>query len=225
MKPRQTRILKSQAWTALASLFALLALLSWMMQRRHPELADLLSWQRASAPGEFWRVWTSAGLHWSPWHLVANLLGCLALAAWGKACDLGVRHCFAWLLAWPLTQACLWLSSDLQHYGGLSGVLHAGVAIGALQLLARPDKAERELGLWVFLGLGVKLWSETPFLLPVAWGATEPVPLPGAPGFSVAYQVHWAGSLAGLACAALIQPWNRRQSAAAPIPHRVISPS
>ena len=189
-----------------------------MVQAHSPELADLLAWHRASSPLEIWRLWTSAGLHWSPWHLVANLLGCLVLVAWGRGGDLGIRPTIAWLLAWPLTQASLWLISDMQHYGGLSGVLHAGVAIGAVQLLARPHHAERSIGRWVLLGLAIKLLSETPELALVALGARESVPLPGAPGFSVAYQVHWAGSLIGLACAMLIQRTGGRRCATAPTP-------
>jgi rhomboid family GlyGly-CTERM serine protease len=223
MKIRPPRRVQRYAWTTLASLLAVLAMGSWMVQEHYPGPADLLAWHRASSALEIWRIWTSAGLHWSPWHLAANLLGCLVLAAWGRACDLGIRPTVAWLLAWPLTQASLWLTSDIHHYGGLSGVLHAGVAIGAAQLLTRPHRAERALGLWVLLGLCIKLLSETPILAPAELGAGEAVPLPGAPGYSVAYQVHWAGSLTGLLCTALVQPLGRRRSVAVPAPHGVIS--
>ena len=194
-----------------------------MVQEHYLGVTALLAWHRASSPLEIWRIWTSAGLHWSPWHLGANLLGCLVLAAWGRACNLGVQPTMAWLLAWPMTQASLWLTSDIQHYGGLSGVLHAGVAIGAAQLLTRPRHVERRVGLWVLLGLCIKLLSETPITAPAAVGGIEAVPLPGAPGYSVAYQVHWAGSLAGLLSTALIHRLGRRRCALAPAPHGVIS--
>jgi hypothetical protein len=49
----------------------------------------------------------------------------------------------AWVCAWPLTQLGLLMRPDLSHYGGLSGVLHAGAAIVALHLVWRGARARR----------------------------------------------------------------------------------
>lgn len=212
--PRSSQ--QAYAWTGLAGLLAAMAVVIWRVQHHDAAVASLLEWHRASPPHEVWRNWTSAGLHWSMWHLGANLAGCLALVVWGRACALGTGPTVAWLLAWPLTQASLWLTADLQHYGGLSGVLHAGVAIGATQLLIRRSRAERELGIWVMTGLACKLVLETPSPLSAALHAVDPLDVSGYAGFSVAYQVHWAGSLAGVACAALVHRLGGGGTSASP---------
>lgn len=201
MRPGIASGLQRHGWTGLTLLLATMAITSWTVQQHDAALAGLLAWHRDSAPWEIWRYWTSAGLHWSGWHLGANLIACGVLAAWGSAGQLGAGPCIAWLLAWPLTQAGLWWTHDLQHFGGLSGVLHAGVAVGAAELLTRPNPSERRLGMGVILGLGVKLVSELP--------SASPVTLPGAPGYPIAFEAHWVGSLAGLACAGLLH-WLQR---------------
>ena len=52
----------------------------------------------------------------------------------------------AWACAWPLTQLGLLVRPDLLHYGGLSGVLHAGAAIVALHLVWRGARLRRLIG-------------------------------------------------------------------------------
>ncbi|HEY0957050.1 MAG TPA: rhombosortase, partial [Roseateles sp.] len=93
------------------------------------------------------------------------------------------------LLALPLTQAGLLLRPELQRYAGLSGVLHALVAIAALALLARAGR-ERRIGAAIAAGLAVKLLLENP-LGPV---------LRSTPGFdfAVAPLAHLTGAVAGL---------------------------
>ena len=55
-----------------------------------------------------------------------------ARSAWWRACRC---HRAGLGLARPLTQLGLLMRPDLLHYGGLSGVLHAGVAAAALWLV------------------------------------------------------------------------------------------
>lgn len=142
-------------WAALAALLALGALLA----QSFPTAG--LDWQPRLAWAEPWRFWSAAFVHWSAQHLLANLAGCAVLALLGWAARLPARAALAWALAWPLTQAGLLLRPDLLHYGGLSGVLHGGVAVAVLELLRRPGR-ERLIALAIALGLIVKLSLEQP---------------------------------------------------------------
>jgi rhomboid family GlyGly-CTERM serine protease len=154
-----------------------------------------LMWQPTQALAEPWRVWSAAFVHWTPWHLAANLLGCAVVAAFGIAARVQVRAAGAWLLAWPLSHAALALQPALTGYGGLSGVLHAGVAIAAWHLLRRDTGTRRVIGAAVMAGLAVKLLLEKP------WGA--PAQQVAGWDFAVAPWAHASGAIAGIFCAAL----------------------
>jgi rhomboid family GlyGly-CTERM serine protease len=188
----------SGAWLALAAGLALLALLAWPLPRA------ALDWQPALAWQQPWRAWSAAAVHLSLQHLLANLAGCAVLAWVGRRAALPPRAALAWLLAWPLTQlGLLLLAPTLAHYGGLSGVLHAGAAVLGLGLLAgaRPAR-ERRIGLALLLGLGLKLALEQPL------GA----PLRQVPGWDIAIApaAHLSGALAGAICALLLRPGRTR---------------
>lgn len=194
------------SWTWLVLIWALLSTALWLSQQAALSLAQaphfaLLDWQPGLWQTQPWRLWTAALVHWSGAHLLLNLLGCAALIAWGHAAALGRRHTLAWLLAWPLTTLLLASSPTLLRYGGLSGVLHAGVAIGTWALLWHCQGQRRRVGVLVLAGLALKLLFEEPLL--AHWlGLTVPtLPLAGAPGFAVASYAHLTGTVAGLACA------------------------
>ena len=68
-------------------------------------------------------------MHFSELHLAANLAGCVLVAALGLTARVPTRCVVAWALAWPALHLGLWVQPALTHYGGLSGVLHAGVAV------------------------------------------------------------------------------------------------
>lgn len=174
----------SRAWPLLALVLALCAGLAWSQ----PTAA--LDWQPALAWRQPWRLWTAAAVHWSGLHLAANLAGCAVVGAFGWAAGATRRAAAGWLLAWPLTQAGLWLRPELLHYGGLSGVLHAGVAVVVLQLLPQPG-VPRRLGAAVGLGLLAKLGFEAP------WGPA----LQQWPGWdtAIAPWAHLSGVVAGVA--------------------------
>ena len=177
----------------------------------------LLDWQPSLWPAQPWRAWSAGFVHWSAAHLGLNLLACGVLIAWGHAAALGRRYALAWLAAWPLTHVLLVAWPGLRHYGGLSGMLHAGVAIGAWALLCHGRGQRRWVGAWVLAGLALKLVLELP-----AWpqGVTlvpslqvDAQPLAGAPGFKVASVAHGSGVFSGLLCAALldlVHRWARR---------------
>jgi rhomboid family GlyGly-CTERM serine protease len=156
---------------------------------------EALVWQPAHALDEPWRLWSAAFAHWTPWHLVANLLGCVVVAVFGIAAHVPVRATVAWLVAWPLSHAALALQPALTSYGGLSGVLHAGVAIAAWHLLRHDHGRRRRIGAAVMTGLVVKSLLEKP------WGA--PTQQVAGWDFPVAPLAHATGVIAGIVCAAL----------------------
>lgn len=166
--------------------------------------AGRLDWQPAQALAEPWRAWTAAFVHLSPRHLAANLAGCAVLALLGWRAALAPRAALAWLLAWPVTHLLLLVlpAPALPHYAGLSGVLHAGVAVAGVALLRGPPARGRRIGAALLAGLVLKLLLEAPWR-----GAVQPV---AGWDFPVAPAAHVAGSVAGLACAWLL---TRRRSA------------
>lgn len=125
--------------------------------------AGLLDWQPALAASEPWRAWSAAWVHLSRLHLE----GCLAAAALvvllGVALPAAPRTATAWALSWPLTHLSLVLQPELQHYAGMSGVLHAGVAVMVVQMLKMPSPWHRALGGILGLGLIAKLVLEAPW--------------------------------------------------------------
>jgi hypothetical protein len=182
-------------------------------------------WVRGHAWDEPWRWWSAAFVHLSDGHLAANVLGCAVVGAFGQlgaqavgaataaagreaglrglpagtpACDWAL----AWLAAWPLTHALLLAEPRLAGYAGLSGVLHAGVAVAALGLAVQGRGRARGVGAAVLGGLLVKLALEEP------WRA--PVQAPGSWDMAVAVAAHATGAGAGLACAAVALLARRR---------------
>lgn len=183
--------------------------------------AHLLDWQPGRGLAEPWRAVTGAWVHWSPQHLAANLSGCAVVAALGWVARLPTRAALAWALAWPATQLGLLGWPALLHYGGLSGVLHAGVAVAGFWLLMpatadaahRPErgdgrqKTRRRVGAGILLGLGIKLALEEP------WG---PLLRPLA-GWDIAAApiAHALGALAGSLAAGLLLVWPQAPRAKA----------
>lgn len=175
-----------QSWVALTALLGLGSLLTWTQPRSG------LDWQATLAATEPWRAWTAAFVHWSQQHLLANLAAGVVVGLFGWAAKLPLRCTWAWALAWPLTQLALLLQPGLLHFGGLSGVLHAGVAVALVELLARGGR-ERSIAAAVTAGLLIKLWMEQPLgpaLRVVAGWDIAIVP------FS-----HLSGAVAGAICA------------------------
>ena len=187
------------AWARLAAAFVSASLLAWWLP------AALLDWQPALAAREPWRAFSGAFVHWSPAHLAANLLGAAVVAGLGIAARLPLAAMLAWALAWPLTQAGLLLQPALMHYGGLSGVLHAGVAVAALWLLVREAGRRRALGAAIAAGLVIKIALEEP------WGPPLRAPaglLGGGWDIATAPLAHATGAVAGALCAVLALCWR-----------------
>jgi rhomboid family GlyGly-CTERM serine protease len=178
------------AWGACAAALIGGALLAWWLP------AAVLDWQPARAFEQPWRWWTAAWVHWSVQHLVANLGAALAVAGFGIAGRMPASAALAWLVAWPLGHGLLLLQPALAHYGGLSGVLHAGVAVAVVHMVVRGDPRQRWVGACVLAGLGVKLLLEAP------WG--EPLRRSAEWDIAVAPIGHATGALAGLVCVLLM---------------------
>ena len=174
-------------WAALGALAAGGALLAQTLD------PALLRWQPELALAQPWRSVSAAWVHFSPLHLGANLLGTALVAALGIAAGCGRRAALAWALAWPITHIALLAQPALQQYGGLSGVLHAGVAVAGWQLLRGDHGRRRAIGAALLAGLLAKLLLEAP------WQG----PLRQVPGWDIAIAplAHASGAAAGWLCA------------------------
>ncbi len=157
-------------------------------------LAAWLDWQPARALQQPWRCITAAWVHLSGQHLLGNLVGSVLVAAYGRAAGCGRRAALAWVLAWPLTHAALALQPTLLHYGGLSGLMHAGVAVASWQLLRGDRGQRRAVGAAVLAMVVLKLLLEAPW---------QGGPLRHESGWDIAIAplAHSTGALAGLLCA------------------------
>ena len=120
-----------------------------------------------------------------------------SVAALGVVAQVQPRMVWAWFAAWPLTQLGLLFKPELQHYGGLSGVLHAGVAVASLFLVMCGVRSQRIIGAAILAGTCIKVLSESP------WGA--PLRHGGDWDIAVAPLAHATGLVAGLVCAAVAQ--------------------
>lgn len=193
-------------WVALAGLLLLPAIVVAMAAR--PDTLAALDWNRARLLHEPWRLWTAAWVHLSPLHLAGTLAAGALVALLGVAVPAGPRATLAWALAWPLSHLSLLAWPALQHYAGLSGVLHAGVAIMVAQLFRGPRPGHRWLAWTLGLGLLAKLLLETPWRAAVMMEPGWDIPVVPA--------AHLTGALWGAALAAvLLRPVPRPHNAPA----------
>ena len=188
------------AWVGLAAFFAACALAGRLVP------SEAIDWQPALAFAQPWRAFTAVGVHYSSAHLIGNLAGIALAGVYGIAAMVPTRLAWAWLVAWPLTHLGLLVRPELLHYGGLSGVVHAGVAAIVVWVLATGQtRAQRWVGALVAIGFVAKLVSEAP------WGAT--FRHPEGWDITVAPLVHTTGALAGALCALVALATKRRAPA------------
>lgn len=177
------------AWATLALSLALCAIAGWWVD------TSRLDWQPSLAAREPWRAITAAAVHYSPLHLAANLAGAALVGALGVVARVPARIVLAWLAAWPLTQLGLLLRPELTHYGGLSGVLHAGVAAAALWLLVHERGGRQFIGGAMLAALVLKILGEAPWGPALQWREGWDI--------AVAPWAHASGAACGLSCALL----------------------
>ncbi len=169
----------------------------------------LLEWQPEQAASQPWRWWSAAFVHYSTLHLVGNLTGLALTAAFGWVSRVPPRAALAWFVAWPLTHlAFLWWVPELKHYAGLSGVVHAGVAIVIGYLLITGTRGQRAVAATVLVGLLAKIATETPW--------REAVQQHAGWDIGIAPMAHVTGVLSGTACLLLAQAWSRFTSPSHP---------
>ena len=186
----------TRAWVALAAALTLASVLAFFLVP-----AAAIDWQPSFAPTEPWRAWSAALLHYSPLHLAANLAGAALVAAFGWTARVRMESVAAWLAAWPLTQIGLLVRPDLLHYGGLSGVLHAGAACVAVSLVVHARGQRRAIGAAVLAGLALKVASEAP------WSTL--LRQPSGWDIAIAPVAHASGLVMGLLAAGVAEVLSR----------------
>ncbi len=181
------------SWPALCLLLALGCLTAWA--RGQP--LEWEWWHDFALDAGSW--WTAALVHRSPAHGLANLLALGALAVLGLALQVPRAQAWALAAAWPLSTLLLLLFPQIERYAGLSGVLHAAVAVLVVHCAWSRDRHG-----WASLlgaGLAAKLLAEG------AW--SRPLVFEPEWGFAVATGAHLTGALAGLLCALAACAWCR----------------
>jgi rhomboid family GlyGly-CTERM serine protease len=181
--------LPGRGWLLMCVLLAKASLIAFWVP------APWLDWQPQLAWREPWRMFSAAWVHWSGLHLLANLLAAAVVALLGLAMKAPTRLVWAWCVAWPLTHLGLLLQPQLAHYGGLSGVMHAGLAAATVWLVLTTRGRRWLIGLGLLVGLVVKLWLEQP------WG--DALRHGGGWDIAIAPLAHSTGALAGAVCALL----------------------
>ena len=192
----------SRAWWGLAVLLAAGSLLAAGVDPRQ------LDWQPALAWTQPWRWWSAAWVHWSDGHRWANVGGALLVAALGWRAHCDRLDSLAWFTAWPLAHLGLLLQPVLAHYGGLSGVLHAGVVVVGVSLCDRALGPRRLLGAAMLAGVTLKLAFEQPWL-----GAVQRVP---GWDIAVAPGAHLSGAALGAVCALAAALWRHARAPRGP---------
>ena len=177
----------SRRWVGLAALFGVVALALYGVA------PSTLDWQPALAFRQPWRTFTAVAVHYSALHLAANLAGLALVGALGAVARVPAAMVWAWVVAWPLTQLGLLARPDLAHYGGLSGVLHAGAAVVAVHLICSGPKSRRLIGTALLAGIALKVLGEAP------WGPA--LRHPAGWDIATAPFAHATGLTAGIACA------------------------
>jgi rhomboid family GlyGly-CTERM serine protease len=179
---------RGQGWAwpfALAAAAVALEMAGWR---------ELLRWDRLAIDGgEFWRLLAGHLVHLGWSHLLMNVLGLVLVwtlvgatfsaKAWGVVVAVSIAS---------IDAGFWWLSPELGWYVGLSGVLHALLAAGALNILWRDPGRRLEAGVLIVL-VAAKLAFEQ-----------LAGPMPGsnaAAGGAVVVDAHLYGALAGCGAA------------------------
>ena len=140
-------------------------------------------------------------------HTAACTWGATSSASRSPRHSGGSRACAACgpgvVLAWPLTHlAVLIVVPELLHYGGLSGVVHAGVAIVIGQLLLTGSRGQRAVAATVLLASGEDR-HRTPW--------REAVQQHAGWDIGIAPIAHVTGVVSGTVCLLAAHGWSRHK--------------
>lgn len=200
----------SRAWLLLCALHGVASMLLWWGQT---SAVDALIWRADTWTGRPWTLWTSAWVHVNTPHLIMNQIALGALTAFAWVIRPTLPSALAWWLCWPLIQVSMVLWPQVGYAVGLSGLLHAGAMVLAVQLLLRCiviRKARRWGGL-LMLALLIEVLLERSWSHPVVWDDGN--------GTSVVQAAHLAGAFWGLCLGLLAAWWLRRRQAPATNTH------
>lgn len=173
-----------KAWLAFTTFLILTSLITWPLNHTG------IDWQPSLALTQPWRAFSAAFVHYSPMHLGANLVGGALVGLFGWAAQAPRRMTIAWFIAWPLTQFGLLVQPKLLHYGGLSGVLHAGVIVVCVHLMFQGTSTQRRVGWTTLLVVIAKVLLEAPWQGPLSHPAEWDI--------AVAPMAHASGVVSGL---------------------------
>jgi membrane associated rhomboid family serine protease len=186
----------ARSWLWLCGLHSVASLGVWWSGQN---AASALTWRAGNWAQHPWTLWTSAWVHLNAAHLISNLLALGGVAAVGWVLRPDARCTVAWLLAWPLTQLSLLLWPQVGYAVGLSGLMHAGTLVLAVQIaLARiPIRGARFWGCLLIWGVLTKVVLERGWAQPIVWDAGNDLSVVQAAHVTGAF---W-GVLLGLAVA------------------------
>jgi hypothetical protein len=192
--------LPGRDWLLLCTLHGVASMLGWWALESS---VQGLVWRVDDWPSRWWTWWTTAWVHTNTPQLITNqmALGVLTALAWRMRPD---GWCaLAWFLAWPLTYLSVAWWPQVGWVSGLSGVLHAAVAVMAVHLLLQrlPVPQGRRWGVLLALALLGKLLLEQAWSRPVVWD--------GANSMSVVQAAWLGGALAGTGLG-LLTAWGAR---------------
>jgi len=185
-------------WPGVAAILALGAALAWTAD------GTRIDWQPGLAFTQPWRALSAVFVHYSALHLGANLAGAALVGVLGRVAPVPLRSALAWCVAWPLTQFGLLLQPQLLHYGGLSGVLHAGVAVVAVHLVCTGPRPQRRIGVAIAAVLLLKVIGEAP------WSAV--LRHPAGWDIAVAPLAHASGVAMGALCSLFAEMQQMRRA-------------
>jgi len=185
-----------KTWPTLCAALAVASLAVWAAG---PAAAAALQWDAGTWMRQPWTLFTSALVHLSGAHLLANLLALGALAILGWSMGAGTPASIALLGAWPLGTLALLAWPGVTRYSGLSGLVHAAVAV--LWVHAAIRGRAYPLTFVLFVALVFKLLGEHAWTTPVAFDPDW--------GFNVVYAAHLGGALTGAVCGLVAAVWSR----------------
>lgn len=186
---------RSSSWLLVCAVHGVASMLLWWAGDSQ---AQTFIWRADRWIASPWTLWTSAWVHLNTPQLIVNQIALGLLAAFAWVVRPSWTCTTAWLLAWPVTQATLLWWPHIGYAVGLSGPLHAGAMILAVQLL-RERAAVPKAGRWGgMLALGVlgKLALEQGWRYPVVWDSANDI--------SVVRAAHLSGAVWGVALVLLL---------------------
>lgn len=195
----------SRGWLLLCALHGVASMLLWWAGET---TVQTMVWSADGWATRPWTLWSSAWVHLNTPQLIINQIALGTLAAFAWVVRPTLPCALAWFLAWPLAQVSLLLWPHIGYAVGLSGPLHAGAVVLAVQLILRRitlPKARR-WGYFLALAVAGKLALEQGWLNPVVWDSSNNI--------SVVRAAHLTGALWGLLLA-LATAWASERIAKA----------